>query len=45
VAEPAEQQSIMAGVNELLDNDPDVGGQSSWSMPYVTRAFRMRLPS
>ena len=41
----AEQASILRGVNELLDTDPDVGGRSSWSMPYVTRAFRMRLPA
>jgi SAM-dependent methyltransferase len=40
----AEQASILDGVNALLDTDPDVGGQTSWSMPYVTRAFRMRLP-
>jgi ubiquinone/menaquinone biosynthesis C-methylase UbiE len=44
-APESEQASIVAGVNELLDTDPDVGGQSSWSMPYVTRAFRMRLPA
>jgi SAM-dependent methyltransferase len=43
-APEAEQASILRGVNELLDTDPDVGGQKSWSMPYVTRAFRMRLP-
>jgi ubiquinone/menaquinone biosynthesis C-methylase UbiE len=43
-AEPTERASILSGVNHLLDTDPDVGGQSSWSMPYVTRAFRMRLP-
>ena len=41
----AEQASILRGINELLDTDPDVGGRSSWSMPYVTRAFRMRLPA
>ncbi|MDQ1550615.1 MAG: hypothetical protein QOD50_37 [Actinomycetota bacterium] len=44
-ADEAEQASILRGVNELLDTDPDVGGRSSWSMPYVTRAFRMRLPA
>jgi SAM-dependent methyltransferase len=43
-ADEAEQASILAGVNDLLDTDPDVGGRESWSMPYVTRAFRMRLP-
>jgi ubiquinone/menaquinone biosynthesis C-methylase UbiE len=43
-ADEAEQASMLAGVNELLDHDPDVGGRSTWSMPYVTRAFRMRLP-
>jgi ubiquinone/menaquinone biosynthesis C-methylase UbiE len=43
-ADQAEQASIIAGVNHLLDTDPDVGGQTSWSMPYVTRTFRMRLP-
>lgn len=43
-ASPEEQASILHGVNDVLDTDPDVGGQSSWTMPYVTRAFRMRLP-
>jgi SAM-dependent methyltransferase len=43
-ARPDEQAAILAGVNRLLDTDPDVGGRESWSMPYVTRAFRMRLP-
>jgi len=32
-------------VNDLLDNDPDVGGRDTWTMPYVTRAFRTRLPA
>ena len=44
-AEPEEQVTILAGVNDLLDTDPDVGGRDSWTMPYVTRAFRMRLPA
>jgi ubiquinone/menaquinone biosynthesis C-methylase UbiE len=44
-ADATEQASIIAGVNQLLDTDPDVGGLTSWSMPYVTRAFRMRLPA
>jgi ubiquinone/menaquinone biosynthesis C-methylase UbiE len=43
-AEPAEQAFVLDRVGELLDADPDVGGRSSWTMPYVTRAFRMRLP-
>ena len=43
-ADDAEQASILLGVNGLLDTDPDVGGRESWTMPYVTRAFRMRLP-
>ena len=44
-ADATEQASIIADVNQLLDTDPDVGGLTSWSMPYVTRAFRMRLPA
>ena len=44
-AEPDEQAAIVSAVNGLLDTDPDVGGRASWSMPYVTRAFRMRLPA
>jgi ubiquinone/menaquinone biosynthesis C-methylase UbiE len=44
-ADEAEQASILQGVHDLLDNDPDVGGQQTWTMPYVTRAFRMRLPA
>jgi SAM-dependent methyltransferase len=43
-ASAEEQASILRGVNELLDTDPEVGGRETWSMPYVTRAFRMRLP-
>jgi SAM-dependent methyltransferase len=43
-APATEQARILAGVGDLLDNDPDIGGRESWSMPYVTRAFRMRLP-
>lgn len=43
-ASAEEQEGIIAGVNELLDADPDVGGQTTWTMPYVTHCFRMRLP-
>jgi SAM-dependent methyltransferase len=39
-----ERGRILDGVADLLDNDPDVGGQTSWTMPYVTHCFRMRLP-
>lgn len=46
ITAPAEEQaSILSGVASLLDSDPDVGGRDSWTMPYVTRAFRMRLPT
>jgi ubiquinone/menaquinone biosynthesis C-methylase UbiE len=46
ITAPAEEQaSILSGVGALLDTDPDIGGRSTWSMPYVTRAFRMRLPA
>ncbi|MDQ1583598.1 MAG: hypothetical protein QOF36_1652 [Microbacteriaceae bacterium] len=41
----AEQASILGGVNDLLDTDPDLVGRDSWTMPYVTHAFRMRLPA
>jgi SAM-dependent methyltransferase len=44
-APEAEKASILTAVNDLLDSDPDVGGQTSWTMPYVTRAFRMVLPA
>ncbi|HEX4444701.1 MAG TPA: class I SAM-dependent methyltransferase [Galbitalea sp.] len=44
-ASTEEQARIVAGVNELLDTDPDVGGQQAWTMPYVTHCFRMRLPA
>ncbi|MCU1575844.1 MAG: methyltransferase [Leifsonia sp.] len=43
-ADEAEQTSILAGVNGLLDTDPDLVGRDSWTMPYVTHAFRMRRP-
>src|ERR1019366_4559040 len=29
-ADEAERSSILRGVNELLDRDPDVGGRESW---------------
>ena len=44
-ADETEQSSLVRGVNDLLDNDPDVGGRDTWTMPYVTRAFRTRLPA
>jgi ubiquinone/menaquinone biosynthesis C-methylase UbiE len=44
-ASPSEQESLLAGVNTLLDTHPDLGGRDSWEMPYVTRCFRMRLPA
>jgi SAM-dependent methyltransferase len=44
-ATPEERERILGGVSDLLDSDPDVGGRSSWTMPYVTHCFRMRLPS
>lgn len=43
-ASPDERERILAGVANLLDTDPDVGGQTVWTMPYVTHCFRMRLP-
>ena len=43
-APPDEQDRIVANVHALLDSDPDVGGQTTWTMPYVTHCFRMRLP-
>jgi SAM-dependent methyltransferase len=44
-ASPERQAELEAAVHNLLDHDPDVGGQTSWEMPYRTRAFRMRLPA
>ncbi|HEY2644334.1 MAG TPA: class I SAM-dependent methyltransferase [Galbitalea sp.] len=44
VATPDRQKELEAAVHDLLDIDPDVGGQTVWEMPYRTRAFRMRLP-
>jgi SAM-dependent methyltransferase len=44
-ASQSEQASILRGVDDLLDTDPDIGGRETWTMPYVTRAFRMRLPA
>jgi SAM-dependent methyltransferase len=38
-----EQSTILSDVNQLLDTDPDLAGAESYTMPYVTRAFRMRL--
>jgi ubiquinone/menaquinone biosynthesis C-methylase UbiE len=44
-ASASEQARIIAGVGELLDTHPDLAGRSSWTMPYVTHAFRMALPT
>ena len=44
-APPDRQAELEAAVNDLLDSDPEVGGQDAWEMPYVTHAFRMRLPA
>ena len=44
-ASPEERERILTGVATLLDTDPDVGGQTTWTMPYVTHGFRMRLPA
>jgi SAM-dependent methyltransferase len=43
-APPEERARILAGVADLLDTDPDVGGRETWTMPYITHCFRMRLP-
>ena len=42
-AEQAEQRSLEAAVNELLDSHPDLVGRDRWTMPYVTQCFRMEL--
>jgi SAM-dependent methyltransferase len=42
-APAAERQEIFDAVTLLLDTDPQLAGAESWTMPYVTRAFRMRL--
>lgn len=39
-----ERQRILDGVDKLLTTDPDLAEADHWTMPYVTRAFRMRLP-
>jgi SAM-dependent methyltransferase len=43
-ASPDDRAVILAGVNELLDTDPDLAGADHWTMPYRTHAFRMQLP-
>jgi SAM-dependent methyltransferase len=42
-ASAGDQATILAGVGDLLDTDPDLAGADRWSMPYRTHAFRMRL--
>jgi SAM-dependent methyltransferase len=44
-APEVEQQTIIDAVNRLLDTDPDLARTGPWTMPYVTRVFRMRLPA
>jgi SAM-dependent methyltransferase len=39
-----EQAAILAALDDLLAHDPDVGAAKVLTMPYVTHAFRMRLP-
>jgi SAM-dependent methyltransferase len=43
-ASAEDQATILAGVNDLLDTDPDLVGTDHWAMPYKTHVFRMRLP-
>ena len=43
-APAGEQQRILDGVDHLLTTDPELAAADHWTMPYVTRAFRMRLP-
>jgi SAM-dependent methyltransferase len=43
-APEAERQRLFAGVRELVATHPELAGRESFEMPYVTRAFRARLP-
>jgi ubiquinone/menaquinone biosynthesis C-methylase UbiE len=43
-APEAERTRILVEVNKLVDTDPELAAADHWTMPYVTRAFRMRLP-
>lgn len=40
-----ERAEIAEGINRLLDEDPALAGRQSWTMPYRTHCFRMRLPT
>jgi ubiquinone/menaquinone biosynthesis C-methylase UbiE len=40
VAEPEEQQRVLAALNDLLDTHPDVAGRSEYELPYRTYCFR-----
>jgi ubiquinone/menaquinone biosynthesis C-methylase UbiE len=42
-APPAEQAQLVANVHALLDTDPALVGRDSYTMPYRTLCFRMRL--
>lgn len=43
-ADTEDQARIIADVGALLDTHPDLTGRGSWTKPYVTHCFRMRLP-
>ncbi|MDP9393757.1 MAG: hypothetical protein M3Q27_05600 [Actinomycetota bacterium] len=38
-----ERRRVLAAVERLLDEHPDLAGRGEIPLPYVTRAFRVRL--
>ncbi len=44
VADESERAAILTAVGHFLDTDPELGGATSWSMPYRTEVFRVTTP-
>lgn len=43
-AAPPQRAQILAAVDDLVQNHPDLGIDTQWSMPYLTEVYRVRLP-
>ncbi|HOQ52621.1 MAG TPA: class I SAM-dependent methyltransferase [Micropruina sp.] len=43
-ASTMQRAQILAAVDDLVRNHPDLGIGTRWSLPYLTEAYRVRLP-
>lgn len=42
-ASPAEQARLLAAIDQLVDEHPDLAGRAGFELPYITHAFRTRV--